>query len=336
VLPFSLRPQAHDIIRTWLFYTVVKSLYHENKIPWENTVISGFVTLLGEKMSKSKGNGIAPQEVIEKYSADALRFWAAGSKLGEDLDYLEKDLVAGKKFENKLWNASNFVFMNLADYNSKKPKKIERIDELFLNKLNELVLSCTEAFENYEYAKAKLETEKFFWSIFCDNYLEIVKKRIYENKKGKESSQYALYTGLFTLLKLIAPIMPFITEEIYQTYFKKTEKDKSIHVSSWPGEISSLTKVKENSKNADKSVKAKENSKSAAKADDIDEFELFIDVLTKIRYEKSKAQKSMKAEVILTISKEDKKKLSELLEDLKDVTNAQEIKEGEFKVEFVS
>ncbi|VVB77750.1 Isoleucine--tRNA ligase [uncultured archaeon] len=307
-LPFSLRPQGHDIIRTWLFYTVVKSEYHENKFPWENTMVSGFVTLSGEKMSKSKGNVVSPQEVMKTYSSDALRFWAAGSKLGEDLDYQEKDLVAGKKFETKLWNASNFVFMNLADYKNKKPKKIEKIDELFLNKLNDLAKSCTEAFENYEYSRAKLEIEKFFWSIFCDNYMEIVKKRIYENKPGKESSQYALYTGLLTILKLIAPIMPFITEEIYQTYFRKFEENKSVHISAWP------------------------TSEKEKKSEELD---LFIEILTKIRYEKSKAQKSMKSEIVLTISKEDKKKISDLLEDLKDVTSAKEINEGEFKVEFV-
>ncbi|MDP3027222.1 MAG: valine--tRNA ligase, partial [Nanoarchaeota archaeon] len=143
-IPFSLRPQAHDIIRTWLFYTLTKSFLHENKIPWENVMISGFVTLGGEKMSKSKGNVISPQEVMEKYSADALRFWAAGSKLGEDLDYQEKDLITGKKFETKLFNASKFVFMNLKDFNGKKPKKLEKIDELFLRKLNSLVKSVTE------------------------------------------------------------------------------------------------------------------------------------------------------------------------------------------------
>ena len=307
-IPFSLRPQAHDIIRTWLFYSVVKSLYHENQIPWENTIISGFVTLGGEKMSKSKGNVVAPEEVLEKYSADALRFWAAGSKLGEDLDYLENDLIAGKKFETKLWNASNFVFMNLNDYNGKKPAKIEKIDELFLNKLNSLLKSSTEAFSNYEYARSKLETEKFFWNMFCDNYLEIVKKRVYENKKGKESAQFTLYQGLLTILKLISPIMPFITEEIYQTHFKKFESDKSIHISRWPS--------------FDKEKKS-------------DELDLFIDILTKVRQEKSNNKKSMKSEIILTITKEDKKKIRDLVEDLKDVTNAKEIKEGEFGVEFV-
>ncbi|MBS3076497.1 class I tRNA ligase family protein, partial [Candidatus Pacearchaeota archaeon] len=115
-IPFSLRPQAHDIIRTWAFYTIVRGFLHENKIPWENIVISGNVSLGGEKMSKSKGNVINPKDVMANYGSDALRFWAAGSKLGMDLDYQEKDLVTGKKMVNKLLNASKFVFMNLDDY----------------------------------------------------------------------------------------------------------------------------------------------------------------------------------------------------------------------------
>ena len=306
-IPFSLRPQAHDIIRTWLFYTVTKSLLHENKIPWENVMISGFVTLSGEKMSKSKGNVISPQEVMEKYSADALRFWAAGSKLGEDLDYQEKDIITGKKFETKLFNASKFVFMNLKDYKNKKPKKLEKIDELFLRKLNLLIKTCTEAFENYEYSRAKIEVEKFFWQMFCDNYLEIVKKRIYNNKKGKESAQYTLYTSLLTILKLIAPIMPFITEEIYLENFVGFEGEKSIHISQWP---------------------------EYEKEEKSDELDLFIEILSKIRQEKSNNKKAMNSEIILTISNEDEKKLANMIEDLKDVSNAKEIKTGKFGVEF--
>lgn len=308
-LPFSLRPQAHEIIRTWLFYTVVKSYYHDNQIPWKNTMISGFVTMNGEKMSKSKGNVISPQEVLNKYSADALRFWASSAKLGEDFDYQEKDLVTGKKFETKLFNASNFVFMNLKDYDYSRPKQLESIDELFLEKLNELIKYSTENFKNYEYAKSKLETEKFFWSMFCDNYLEIVKKRIYENKKGKLSAQYTLYHSLLALIKLIAPIMPFITEDIYQEYFKINEKHKSIHLSPWP--------------------EYKDNKPST------NELDKFIEILSKVRFEKSKAQKSMRSEIILHLEKQDLNSIKSLLDDLKDVTNCKEIKEGSFKVEFL-
>ena len=259
-IPFSLRPQAHDIIRTWAFYTTVKSLYHENKIPWEEVMVSGFVTLKGEKMSKSKGNVIDPKKVLQEFGSDALRFAAAGSKLGSDADYQEQDLVAGKKFLTKLFNASRFVFMNLADF-KKRPNKLEKIDELFLKKINSLVQRVTKNFEDYEYSKAKDETERFFWNMFADNYLEIVKTRIYQNKKGKESAQYVLYQSLLTILKLIAPITPFITEQIYQEHFKKMEKIKSIHLTKWP---------------------ERSNEKESK------DFDFFINVLSRIRQEKTK------------------------------------------------
>jgi len=310
-IPLSLRTQAHEIIRTWAFYTIVKSYLHEGKIPWENIMISGFVTLQGEKMSKSKGNVVNPKDILEKYGADALRFWAAGSKLGNDFDYQEKDLITGIKFINKLRNAANFVFINLKHYNGQKPKKLESLDDLFLNELNNLIKNCTENFKIYEYSKVKLDLEMFFWHDFCDNYLEIVKRRIYQGTMNKKlSAQYTLYFSLLTILKLIAPIMPFITEEIYHKYFKKNEKEKSIHLSKWP----------------------KENRKKNSNKD----WSILKELIFRIRKEKSKAQKSMNAEIILTLEKKIIKKLKNILEDLKNVTNAKEIKEGEeFKVEFL-
>lgn len=311
-IPFSFRNNAHDIIRTWDFYTIVKSLYHENRIPWENMMVSGFVTLNGEKMSKSKGNGIEPQKIIDEYGSDALRFWAASSKGGEDTDYQEKNLVTGKKFVNKLRNASKFVFMNLKDFKGENIKKLEKIDELFLKKLDLIVKSVTLRFENYEYSKAKADVENFFWKIFCDNYLELVKKRIYQGEGNKKlSAQYTLYKSLLTILKLIAPIMPFITEEIYQEHFRKKEKDKSIHISKWP-KVEGIGKEKQEKT-----------------------FEILMDLLSRIRTEKTNNKKSMNSEIILTLGKEDKEKLGDVLEDLKDVTNAGEIREGKFKVEFI-
>jgi len=233
-IPYSLRPQAHDIIRTWAFYTIVKSYLHEKKAPWNKIMISGFATLEGEKMSKSKGKVISPQDVIEKYGADALRYWAAGSKLGNNMDYKEEDVLAGKRFITKLVNASKFVFMNLGGYNGKKPKKLEKDDIEFLGKLNEIIKIITESFEDYEYSKARLEIENFFWKYFCDYYLETVKKVIYQGTGDKKLSvQYTLYSSLLAILKMLAPIMPFITEEIYQTYYRNYEKDKSIHISKW-------------------------------------------------------------------------------------------------------
>jgi len=239
LLPMNLRPQAHDIITFWLFNTVVKSYFHHKDIPWKEVMISGWaLDPHGKKMSKSKGNVVDPRETIKKYSADAIRFWAAGSNLGYDLPYQEKDLVTGQKFITKIWNASKFTFMHLKDYKLKKPKNMEMMDSWILSKLSKLVKESTEYFEKYEYSHTKLETDKFFWQTFCDNYLEIVKDRLYNpDKRGKEarlSAQYSLYNSLLTVIKLMAPITPFITEELYQYFFKKHEKIKSIHLTKWP------------------------------------------------------------------------------------------------------
>ena len=326
LFPMSLRPQAHEIISFWLFNTVVKSRLHFGKNPWKDVAISGFVTLKGEKMSKSLGNSISPQEVLEKYGADALRYWAASSKLGEDFDYQEKDLVTGKKLVTKLINASKFIFMNLSDYKGQKPKKLEPLDELFLKELNYTIKEATKDFEGYQYSNAKTDIENFFWKDFADNYVEIVKNRIY-NGKGNEkiSAQYTLYNSFLTILKMFAPFIPFITEEIYQEYYKKgqrtepltnspksqiNEKTKSIHLCEWP-----------------KSEK-KEEKKSET-------YNLLLETIGKIRQEKSIAKKSMKAPIILTLEKKDRKILNEVEQDLKSVANAIEIKEGSFKVEFV-
>ena len=313
-LPISLRPQGHDIIRTWAFYTIVKSYLHEGKIPWKEIVISGNVSLKGEKMSKSKGNVISPEEILKNYGADALRYWASGSKLGSDLDYQEKDLVAGTKLITKLLNASKFVFMNLEDCNGKKPKKLELLDELFLKELNRVIFTTTSNFEKYEYSKAKSNIEEFFLRDFCDYYLEIVKKRVYQGTGDKKiSAQYTLYNSLLLIIKMIAPIMPFITEEIYQKHFKKYEKEKSIHISKWP----------------------KTENLKQKNLDRVGEFKFFVDVLQNVRKWKSNNQKPMNSEIILTLNPNEYSILKDLFEDLKNVTNAKEIKIGEFKVEFV-
>ncbi len=316
VIPYSLRPQGHDIIRTWAFYTIVKSYLHENKIPWKDIVISGNVSLGGEKMSKSKGNIVSPVEVMEKHGADATRFWAAGSKLGNDLDYQEKDLISGVKMINKLVNASKFVFMNLKDYNPKnKPAKLEKIDEIFLDKLNLLVKTSTESFKEYEFSKVKSDVERFFWSDFCDNYLEIVKKRVYQGEGNlRLSAQYTLHRSLLIILKLIAPIMPFITEEIYQEYFKKNEKEKSIHLSNWP-EFEKLNK------NLEKNLEILEK--------------LYL-TISQIRQEKSLNKKSMNSEIALMLEDNVYNILLPVLSDLKNVSNAGEIKKGKkFEVRFL-
>jgi valyl-tRNA synthetase len=289
---------------------VTKAHLHEKKIPWKDITVSGFVTLGGQKMSKSKGNVISPQEVMEKYGSDALRFWASSSKLGEDLDYQEKDIITGKKFVTKILNATNFVFTNLK-HQEKTPEILET-DRLFLSQLNKLISSATKAFDEYNYSKAKLETDKFFWQVFADNYLEIIKNRVYNgSEKERSSAFYTLYQSLLTILKMFAPITPFITEEIYQNHFKKYEKTSSIHISNWPKPI----KIK-NKKEDDKT------------------WSLLLETITKVRQEKSKAQKSMKSEITLCLPKKDQESLSPIIEDLKAVTNTKQIKTSDFKVEF--
>jgi valyl-tRNA synthetase len=311
LFPMSLRPQAHEIITFWLFNTMIKSHLHFNKNPWKDVSISGFVTLEGEKMSKSKGNGIPPYEVVEKYSVDAMRYWASSSKLGEDFDYNEKDVITGKKFVTKLLNASNFVFMNLKDYKPKKTELLET-DRIFLSKLNEVIENSSKNFDNYEYHRVKSDLDNFFWKFFCDNYLEIVKGRIYNgNVKEKESAYFTLYNILLSILKMFSPITPFITEEIYQEHFRKNEKSKSIHISSWPEEL-----------------------KLKSKKDDNVKFNLILEVISQVRQEKTKSNKPMNSEIKLTLESNRLKIIKNMIDDLKSVTNSHEIEEGDFKVEF--
>jgi valyl-tRNA synthetase len=265
-------------------------------------------------MSKSKGNVLEIGKMIEKFSADALRFWAASVKPGEDVQFSEKEFIAGNKLINKIWNAFNFMMMHLRKYKPGKPKKLELIDEYFMLKINKLVEECTKALENYNYAKVKLDLENFFWHLFCDNFLEIIKHRLYQpkNKEESESAKYTAYVCFLKVLKLFAPIMPFITEAIYQDYFKQHEKVKSIHLSEWP--------------QIEKEKKEKELEKSG---------DMFLEILDAVRKEKAKAQKSMKAEIELTIEPEKYKIIQDMLEDLKAVTSAKEIKKGVMKIEFL-
>ena len=300
--PMSLRPQAHDIITFWLFNTVVKSELHYKKIPWKDAMISGWaLDPKGKKMSKSKGNVVEPRGMIEKYSADALRFWAASTKLGEDNPFQEKELVSGSKFITKLWNASKFAFMHLEDYKT-KPKKLEAIDKWILAKLNLIIKESTQYFDNYEYAKTKASVENFFWNIFCDNYLEIVKDRLYNpdtrGKEARESAQYALYTVILDILKLIAPIMPHITEEIYSLFFKDKEKVQSIHITKWP-----------------KPIKITADEKAG---------DVMIEAISEVRKFKAQKQMSMKGELKEIIIETDQN-LDPFLEDLKSTTHAQKI-----------
>ncbi len=307
IMPMSLRPQSHDIIRTWAFYTILKSHLLFNRIPWKDVMIGTYVLdSKGKGMHKSKGNAIWADELIDKYNVDAFRYWVGTASIGSDLPFKEQELVAGKKFLTKLWNASNFVFLNLKNYKKKKVN-LEEIDKWMLQKTKEAVEKAKEQYKNYNISGAKRTIEDFFWHIFCDNYLEIVKKRIYNDKKGKASAQYVLYESLLAILKIFAPITPFITEEIYQNHFKKYEKEKSIH----------LTEFSD--------IKSNEKTNTG---------DLLIKILAKVRQKKTKAHKPMNSECIIILDKKNFTTIEKMLEDFQNVTNAKEIKQGKFKVEF--
>lgn len=247
LFPADLRPQAHEIIRTWAFYTLLKAYLHENTLPWKNIMISGWCLAQDRsKMSKSKGNVIVPEVLLENFGADVIRYWSANSKPGVDTAYSEDVINNGKRLVNKLWNAAKFVsthFDKIPENLKGRPLNeinhliTHEFDQYMVNKLAELLENVDREFSNYEYANALHKTESFFWSLFCDNYLEIAKTRAYnesgENNAGALSAYLTLYLSLEVLLKLFAPILPHITEELYQLLFAKA--DNSIHSRGyWP------------------------------------------------------------------------------------------------------
>ncbi len=256
LFPMSLRSQAHEIIRTWTFYTIVKSHLHHNSIPWKNVVISGFVTIpsederavnikggkktfKAEKLSKSKHGDIAdPLKLLEKYNADILRYWASSGFLGTDMPLKPEDIELGQRVQTKIWNAYRFISLHIENYEPKKPEPFQTIDSYLLFLLDRTIKNATEDFEQYDFRQARNYVVDFFWKDFCDNYLEIVKDRLYNpEKRGEEEKNSALWT-LFTtgraLLGLFAPYLPFITEEIYQKLHRRHENAISIHITRWP------------------------------------------------------------------------------------------------------
>jgi valyl-tRNA synthetase len=248
VFPFSLRPQAHEIIRTWAFYTIVKSRYHFNALPWDDVLISGW-GLAGEgmgKISKSRGGGpMAPLEMIERYSADAVRYWAASASPGKDSVISEEKIQMGAKLVTKLWNVARFSERFLTDYIPSAPDRhslssLTPADRWILSRIQRLIRQVTGLFRSYEYASAKYETEIFFWRDLADNYLEMCKQRLYNQAgPGREGARFTLYHVLLTTLKLFAPLLPYVTEEIYLGLFTGEEgigemEGRSIHLSPWP------------------------------------------------------------------------------------------------------
>ncbi len=235
VFPMTLRPQSHDIIRTWAFYTITKSYYHLKSIPWKDVMIGTYILdPKGKGMHKSKGNAIWFDDLIKKYDVDSFRYWVSTAGIGEDIPFKEKDIIRGTKILIKLWNTARFIFINIDKVPNSK-QKFTPLDLWITNQLHKVLNNYHKFFQEYKITKARKELEMFFLHDFCDFYLEAVKHRIYsENKETKNAAVYTLYNIFFNIIKMWAPIIPHITEEIYQTAFKEQEKEKSIHLCQFP------------------------------------------------------------------------------------------------------
>lgn len=316
-IPMSLRPQAHDIIRTWAFYTIVKAWLHNDTIPWNDIVISGHVlSTEKEKISKSRGNvKLTPQNLLEEYPADAIRYWASSGTLGQDTAFSENKIKIGQKLLVKLWNAFRFVYSNLEDFT---PESLESLNINNLGTANKWILDkasiCykyyTQEFDKYNYSAALETIERFFWSDYCDNYLELIKDQLFNPEKYKteeiEATKNTLYNIGLRILQLYAPFVPHITEALYQLIYKDKYKTNSIH-----------------------QLRFNKVQKFYEFKDSIDAMNHILEVVDQVRKLKTANQLSLKTELAELIICTNSNNLTEIFKEnsnlLKGVTKAQNI-----------
>jgi len=296
--PMDLRPQAHEIIRTWLFSTVVRSHFEFGTAPWGHAAISGWILDPDrKKMSKSKGNVVTPMGLLEQFGSDAVRYWAADGRPGTDTAFDEGQMKVGRRLAIKILNVSRFV-LNLGEGAPPADAVVDQpLDRAMLCRLATLVDEATTAFEGYDYARSLERTEAFFWW-FCDNHVELVKGRAYggRGEAAAASARAALEQALSTVLRLFAPILPFATEEAWSWW-----QEGSIHRAPWP-----------------------DPTEAVLAAGDGDPLvgEVATDVLSEIRKAKTEAGASLRADVAHVLVRDTPERLAALAQALDDVQDA--------------
>ena len=301
VFPFNLRPQGQDIIRTWLFSTVLRSFQEEGTLPWSDAALSGWILDPDrKKMSKSKGNVVVPNDLLDEHGSDAVRYWAASARLGTDAAFDVGQMKVGRRLAIKVLNAAKFVLS--FETNSETATVTEPIDRAMLATLSDIVAQAGKAFDSYDHTKALEITESFFWN-FTDDYLELVKERAYgqaTTPEAQASAVFALRIALHTLLRLLAPFIPFATEEAWSWWQQGT-----VHRSTWPRPED----LAEYSAGADSNLMT-----TASEA------------LMGIRKSKSDQQLSMKAEIeSIRIASKDPEGLLSIREDLRSVGKIEQL-----------
>ena len=243
LFPMDIRPQSHEIIRTWAFYTIVKAYLHEQEVPWHNVVISGWILDPDrKKMSKSQGNVVTPEPLLDEFGADSVRYWAARVRLGVDTAYDEQVFKVGKRLCTKLFNASKFAvgrFESIDPARLGPAQVVMETDRAVVARLRDTVARATQALVEFDYAQALMLIEDFFWKTFCDNYLELAKPRTYDEDLTEARLSAAATLRLLhrAIVRMFAPYLPFLCEDVWHwCYSNDPGMHASVHRSPWPGD----------------------------------------------------------------------------------------------------
>jgi valyl-tRNA synthetase len=303
--PMDLRPQGHDIIRTWLFTTVLRSHLEHNSLPWANAAISGFITDPDrKKMSKSKGNVVTPMALLEEHGSDGVRYWASSARPGGDTVFDPNQMRVGRRLAIKVLNASRFA-LAAAEPQGRVDAEVDRA---MLRSLAALVSEATVALDTYDFARALQRTETFFWR-FCDDYLELVKGRRYgdQGTAGAASANSALVAALSVMLRLLAPFLPYTTEEVWSWW-----QEGSVHRAAWPS--------------ADEVRSILEDNSTATSEEDARLYEWATEVLFEVRKQRSESKQPLKVPitaVAITAERENIERMAILEADLKSALRVQ-------------